>query len=84
MDSIFNKLAPIGWAIINCLVWGSVLTFFVWAVGALYFLLYLPSWLRVVLAIAYAIAIPISIWRSSSQSLTRSWIAGSILSLIHI
>jgi len=79
MDSIFNKLAPIGRAIGNCLVWGSVLTFFVWAVGALYFLLYLPSWLRIMLAIAYAIAIPICIWRSSNHSLTRSWIVGSIL-----
>lgn len=79
MDSIFNKLAPIGRAIVNCLVWASVLAFFVWAVGALYFLLYLPDWLRIALAVAYAIAIPVCIWRSDNHSLTRSWIVGSIL-----
>ena len=66
-------------ALANSLIWFSALVFFLWAVGALHQLLLLPSWLRTTLAIVYAVAVPVWIWRSSNRSKTRSWVVGSIL-----
>ena len=81
MNPIFGKLLAIGQRIGNFLIWASIFVFFLWAIGALYFLLYLPGWLRTGLAIAYAITIPVCVWRSRSRSITRSWIAVSIVAI---
>ena len=78
MAKLFRKLATIAQSMLDGLVWGSVFVFFLWAVGALHYLLYLPNWLRTGLAALYAIAAPISLWRSSNRFRTRAWIAGSV------
>ena len=79
MQQLFGKLITIAQRIVDALIWASVFVFFLWAMGALYFLVYLPGWLRTGLAIAYAIAVPVGIWRSSNRARTRAWIAGSII-----
>lgn len=65
----------------NVLVWISVGVFFLWAIGAIYYLLYLPPWLRIFLAAAYVIAIPYYLWRIRDRSTARAWIAGSVLAV---
>ena len=81
MQQLFGKLVTIAQRIGDVLIWASVLVFFVWAVGALHFLLYLPGWLRTGLAIMYALAIPVCLWRSSNRFRTRAWIAGSVIAI---
>ncbi len=63
----------------NILVWISVGVFFLWAIGAICFLLYLPAWLRIVLAAVYTIALPCFVWRANNRSTARAWVAGSVI-----
>ena len=81
MKRILGKLTTIGLMVGNSLIWVCVFLFFLWAIGAIYFLLFLPGWLRVPLAVGYAIVVPICVWQSGNRSVARAWIAVSILAI---
>ena len=76
--SVKNLLSVVS-KVIDVLVWMSVSIFFLWAIGAIYYLLYLPVWLRTVLAAAYLMAVPYFLSRSSNRSRVRAWVAASVV-----
>ena len=66
----------------NCfqgLVWLSVAFFFLWAAGAIYYLLWLPEWMRPVCCASFVIGFSAWIWRSKHRHKTRAILAASIV-----
>jgi len=63
------------------LIWISVLFFFLWAAGAIYYLPWLPDWMRLPCCVAYVGGFSFWIWKSNRRNTTRSILAGSILAV---
>lgn len=61
------------------LVWLSVAFFFVWAAGAIYYLLWLPNWMRPVCCASFVIGFLLWVWRSKHRNRTRAILAASIV-----
>ena len=61
------------------LVWLSVAFFFLWAAGAIYYLLWLPQWMRPVCCAIYVIGFIAWIIRSKHRHRTRAVLAGSVV-----
>ncbi len=60
------------------LVWLSVAFFFLWAAGAIYYLLWLPKWVRPVCCASFVVGFVAWIWRSEHRHGTRSILSASI------
>ena len=61
------------------LVWLSVAFFSLWAAGAIYYLLWLPEWMRPVCCASFVIGFTAWIWRSKHRHKTRAILAASIV-----
>ena len=61
------------------LVWLSVAFFSLWAAGAIYYLLWLPEWMRPVCCACFVIGFIAWIWRSKHRHKTRGILAASIV-----
>ena len=81
MNPVLNTASRLSAKLIDVLVWMSVFVFFLWAVGAIYYLLFLPIWIRTILAVGYAIATPYFIWRADNRSTARAWVVASVIGI---
>ena len=61
------------------LIWLCVLLAFLWGAGAIYFLPWLPSWMRLLCCAIYVIGLSNWIWRSKDRKKGRAILAGSTL-----
>lgn len=74
-----QKITRIGYRLLVWFAWASVLTFFVWSIGALYYLTTIWYPLRVILAAAYVIGAIVLFKRTPRRSTWLAWVAASIL-----
>lgn len=81
MQEMKRKLSSILLKTGDALIWLVVGIFFLWSIGAIYYLTYLPEWIGKVLASLYAISIPVLLWRSGNRRLARGLIAFSIVAI---
>lgn len=65
----------------DAFVWLVVGLLFLWAIGAIYYFSYFPTWLGRSLALLFALAIPALLWRSSNRRNARAAIACSIVAI---
>lgn len=61
------------------LIWLCLLTFFVWAAGAIYFFPWFPQWIRTSCCVIYVLGFLALIWKSDHRQTARAVLAGSIL-----
>ncbi|MGB7347410.1 MAG: DUF4105 domain-containing protein [Pirellulaceae bacterium] len=77
--SISARLRPVLYRCLVVFAWASVLTFALWSVGALYHLQTVPTFVRIVLALAYIAMLIWSFRRIHDRSRWLAVVAGSII-----
>jgi len=74
-----NKLGKIGFVLILALAWTSVLVFFVWTAGAIYYFSFLPKLIAVTLAIIYLLGGIYLFWKLKPK---RKWLKIAAFSIV--
>ncbi|MDB4766290.1 DUF4105 domain-containing protein [bacterium] len=60
-------------------IWACTLGFFAWAIGAIYYLNFLPQTFSAIAAVFYAISGPLMIWKMSDRNRARLIMAASVI-----
>jgi len=74
-----DKLKKIGFVLILTLAWISVLTFFIWTAGAIYYFAFLPKTVAAILAVLYLLG---GIYLFFKVSPKRNWLSLAAVSIL--
>ncbi len=82
--SLQRTLRTFGFRLTTVFAWSSVSVFFLWAVGAVYYLTFLPRPVAVVLSLAYFTAVALLFFRITNRTKWLSAVAASIVAVYGI